>query len=240
MPKQSKGFELMPIRKGNKIVKVKGLLLFLLFCCAVIIAIGASRFFFTDKTIFELLRENENLKKSITNLTSETQIGYAKVLSQQQKDGKLITRLLFVETDRADPLKRVLEKEYQIEGDIVHFDALIVTFGNQLVMNGSERSMYLWRRVYGEKMRPEQGYSIETPGAEPKRYADICAKLSLKQKNMFWKEIWELSNDTERLEQAGIKAIYGNVVYQKIRPGLIYVFKISSTGTLYPEVVLDL
>lgn len=35
-------------------------------------------------------------------------------------------------------------------------------------------------------------------------------------------------------------AIYGSVVYQKLEPGLIYVFKISSTGALYPETVLDL
>ena len=230
----------MSFRKGNKIGKVRGLLLFLGFCCTVIVGIGASRLFFTDKTIFELLRENENLKKAITNLTWETQIGYAKVLSQQEREGKLITRILFVETDRIDPLKRVLEKEYEIEGDVVHFDALVVTFGNQLVMNGNEKSVYLWRRIYGEKMKPEQGYDIETPGAEPKRYADICAKLPLKDKNMFWEEIWKLSNDTDRLKEAGIKAIYGNVVYRKLRPGLIYVFKISNTGTLYPEVVLDL
>ena len=234
------GFERRPLRKGNRIVKVRRLLPFLLFCCVVIAAIGASTLFFADKTMLELLHENKGLKKSITNLTWETQIGYAKVLSQQEKDGKLITHLLFVETDRIDPLKRILEKEYEIEGDVVHFDALIVTFGNQLVMNGNEKSVYLWRRVYGEKMKPEEGYNIETPGSEPKRYADICAKLSLEDKSMFWEEIWKLSNDTDRLKEAGIKAIYGNVVYRKLRPGLIYVFKISSTGTLYPEVVLDL
>jgi len=42
-------------------------------------------------------------------------------------------------------LKRVLEKEYEIEGDIIHFDALIVKFDEQLVMDGKERTLYLWR-----------------------------------------------------------------------------------------------
>ncbi|NLH17176.1 MAG: hypothetical protein GX455_11410, partial [Phycisphaerae bacterium] len=50
-------------------------------------------------------------------------------------------------------------------------------------------------------------------------------------------EIWALSNDPARLQQLGITAVYGNVVYRKLRPGLIYVFKISNTGQLYPETV---
>ena len=83
-------------------------------------------------------------------------------------------------------------------------------------------------------------YPIETPGGEPRRYADICAKLSLKDRDMFWDEIWKLSNDPDRLREAGIKAIYGNVIYRKLKPGLIYVFKINNTGTLFPEVVPDL
>ena len=207
---------------------------------AAFLGLGLWVFFTAGKSIFDLLGENKELKKAITNLTQESQIGYAKVLEQGLREGRLYTRLVFVETDRADPTRRVLEKEYEIEGDVVHFDALIITFGNQLVMDGKERSMYLWRRVYGEKMKPEEGYVIETLRAEPRRYADICAKLSLRDKGMFWEEIWKLSNDPNMLQAAGIKAIYGNVIYRRLRPGLIYVFKISNIGTLYPEVVPDL
>ena len=193
-----------------------------------------------NRTIEELLAENTELKEAITNLNEETQIGYAKVISQESRDGVLYTKLKFVETDRGDPLKRVLEKEYEVEGDVVHFDALVVKFDNRVVMDGTERSMYLWRRVYGETMQPGEGYSIEEPGGTAQRYADICAKLSVKDRQLFWEEIWTLSNDPERLATAGVRAIYGNVVYHKIEPGLIYVFKISGTGSLYPEIVPDL
>ena len=226
--------------KCDKTGRIRVFVLIVLAAGAAIIAVGASGLFYSNKTIFDLFRENELLTKAISSLTQEAQIGYAKVLSQETIDGKLHTRLLVVETDRSDPLTRVLEKQYEIEGDVVHFDALIVTFADQLVMDGRERSLYLWRRVYGETMKPEEGYPIETPGGEPKRYADICAKLSLKDRDMFWDEIWELSNDPDRLREAGIKAIYGNVIYRKVKPGLIYVFKISNTGTLFPEVVPDL
>jgi hypothetical protein len=193
-----------------------------------------------EMTIHQLLNENKQLKEAITNLTAEEQIGYAKVIKQETKDGKVWTTLRFVETARSDKTKKILEKDYTIEGDIVHFDALIVKFDNKLVMDGRERAMYLWRRIYGETIAPQDGFAIESPGAEPARYADLLVKLSIKQRELFWANIWDLANDVEKLKQDGITAIYGSAVYSKLKEGLIYVFKISSTGQLYPEVVPDM
>ena len=192
-------------------------------------------------TIHQLLGENKQLKEAITNLTAEDQIGYAKVISQRTDlDGRLLTTIRFVETDREDKTKTVLQKEYTIEGDIVHFDALVVTFGDKMVMDGKSRALYLWRRVYGEHMAPQDGFPIEEPGAEPKRYADLLAMLPAGQRQAFWSSIWDLANDPEQLKQHDIKAIYGNVIYHKLREGLIYVFKIGPTGNLYPEIVPDM
>lgn len=196
--------------------------------------------FTTNKTIGKLLTENQDLKKAINNLNQENQIGYAKILSQEQRDDKLFTRILFVITDPEDMTQQVLKKEYEIEGDVVHFDTLIVTFGNDLVMDGKERAIYLWRRVYGEKMTPEQGYPIEEIGKSSVRYAQITQKLSLEDSQLFWSEIWELSNSPKRLENLGVKAIFGNAVYKQLKPGLIYVFKVTPTGSIYPEIVPDL
>ncbi len=198
------------------------------------------RHFTANRTIEQLLTENEGLKTAISNLSQENQIGYAKVLSQETRDGKLFTKLLFVEVDPSDYSKKILEKEVEIEGDVVHFDTLIVTFSGDLVMDGKERAMYMWRRIYGETMPPEKGTPIETEGQPSPRYAHICQKLSIEDRDLFWSEIWNLSNNPKRLEGLGIKAIFGNGVYRQLKPGLIYVFKVSSTGTLYPEIIPDL
>ena len=191
-------------------------------------------------TIHELLAENKDLKQAITGLTAEDQIGYAKVISQQTKEGELFTTVRFVETARDDKLKTILEKEYTIAGDIIHFDALIVKFGNKMVMDGRSRALYLWRRVYGEKMAPEEGFAIEEPGAESQRYSDMLGALPIEQRQMFWSNIWDLANDPEKLTEYDIDAIYGNAVYSKLRTGLIYIFKINSTGQVYPEIVPDI
>jgi len=206
---------------------------------AVLAFVGGSIFYGT-KTVHDLLASNEKLKAAITSLVHEDQIGFAKVLRQEERDGKLYTTLKFVETARGDILDKVLEKEYEIEGDVVHFDTLIVTFSDQAVMDGKARSLYLWRRIYGENMSPSEGYDIETPGTHPERYAGLLRELKQPEQQMFWEAIWDLANDPAALRDHGIKAIYGNAVYKRLRPGLIYVFKIGADGHVYPETVLDM
>lgn len=208
--------------------------------CLVIVAYFGRGFYYRAMTIHQLLTENKHLKQAITNLTYEDQIGYAKVIAQEPNDGRLLTTIKFVETARDDKLKTILEKEYTIEGDIVYFDALIVKFGDKIVMDGNTKALFLWRRIYGEKMAPEQGFAIEEPGAEPQRYSDMLKVLPIKQRQLFWSNIWDLANNPDKLKKHDIEAIYGNAVYSKLRKGLIYVFKISPTGQVYPEVVPDI
>jgi hypothetical protein len=205
-----------------------------------VLGILAYAMFYSAKTIHDLLGENKELQKSIVNLTREEEVGYAKVLAQELREGKLYTRMLFVVTDPDDMTKRILEKEFEVEGDVVFFDALIIKFKSKAVMEGKERALFLWRRIYSDKMTPENGFPIDMPGSEPARYSIICAKLSVKNRNMFWTEIWRLSDDPERLNQSGVQAVYGNAVYKKVKPGLIYRFKLDASGAFYPDTMPDL
>jgi hypothetical protein len=223
------------IRRMKKLIRT----IFGLLALIAVIFISGTLFYGT-KTVHDLLGENKQLKQAIATLTREEQIGYAKVVRQETRDGKLWSTVRFVETARGNPLETVLEKEYEIEGDVIHFDALVVTFSSQAVIDGKERSLYLWRRVYGDTQAPAAGCSIEDEGAEPARYAGLLARLRLKDRATFWTAIWELANDPDALQKHGIRAIYGNAVYKKLRPGLIYVFKISPAGQLVPETVPDL
>ena len=206
----------------------------------VVLAFVGGTVFYGTKTVHDLLAGNEKLKEAIANLSHEDQIGFAKVIKQEERDGRLYTTVKFIETARDDMLHKVLEREYEIEGDVVHFDALVITFSDQAVMDGKARSLYLWRRIYGENMSPSEGYDIETPGTHPERYAGLLRDLKLPEQKLFWEAIWDLANDPEALRDHGIKAVYGNAVYRRLRPGLIYVFKIGADGLVYPETVLDM
>jgi hypothetical protein len=215
----------------------KTFLWLMLLCVLIVLGIIGRGVWLASRTIFDLLTENRALKTAISNLTAESQIGLARVVTQERKDGKLWTHVRFIETARDDPSRQVLTRECDIEGDIVHFDALIVKFDNRFVADGKGRALYLWRRIYGEKMTPESGFPIEELGAEPKRYGELLAKLSLRDRKLFWTEIWKLSNDRERLSSAGVQAVYGNAVYTSLAPGMLYVFKIGNAGQFYVEAV---
>ncbi len=192
-------------------------------------------------TIEDLLMENEQLTAAIEGLTRESQIGYAKVVEQTvSADGQLMSRILFVETDRDDPTQRILEREFSLPGDTIYFDALVVKFGDPLIMDGRERALYLWRRVFSDKISPEAGVPMEKEGYSPERYKGWLSKLPVKHQTLFWSEIWELANDPNRLEPLGVSAIYGNALYLRMQPGLIYIFKIRDNGQIYPEAIHDL
>jgi len=225
---------------AEKRKRVRLLIYIVVGVCLGVLAYLGRGLYYGAVTIHELLAENKHLKQAITNLTQEEQIGYAKVVAQETIDGRLLTTIKFVETARDDKLKKILEKEYTIEGDIIHFDALIVKFGNKIVMDGKTRALYLWRRVYGEKMTPEEGFVIEQPGTEPQRYRDLLDALPIKYSQMFWSNIWDLANDRKKLIEHDIDAIYGSAIYTKLRKGLIYVFKVSPTGQVSPETVPDM
>jgi len=194
----------------------------------------------TGLTIQELLTENRQLKEAIALLTDEEQIGYAKVIHQEKRNETVYTTLKFVETSRDDPLETVFEGSFTLEGDVAHFDALIVKFDNQFVREGRGRSLFLWRRVYGEKMAPSEGFPIEAFGREPERYRGLLDGLSLRERDLFWSEIWDLAHDLQALREYGIVAVYGSAVYTQLQPGLVYIFKISPTGQVFPETIPDL
>jgi hypothetical protein len=210
--------------------------LILLFALIVAAVIGRA-VWLTSRTIFDLLTENRQLKSAIANLTAESQIGLARVVGQEIQDGRRLTRVRFIETARDDPSRQILTREYLIEGAVVHFDALIVKFDNRYVADGKGRALYLWRRIYGETTAPASAFPIEEPGAEPRRYDELLRKLSLRDRKLFWTEIWKLANDPDRLKSAGVQAVYGNDVYTSLAPGFLYVFKIVNTGQFYVETV---
>lgn len=233
-----------PVNDRSAIVRtikffMPGSLLAKIVSLALLTGIGTGAFFMLKPTlsIFEMLHQNRELREAITNLTQQRQIGYAKVLSQTARDGVLYTQVRFVVTDPENQNHHVLERDYEIKGDIVFFDALIVRFGSKVVMDGREKAMYLWRRIYGESLAPESGLAIETPGEEPAQYTGLLKKLSLDQRKQFWDEIWKLSDDPTRLNAAGVQAVYGQAVYKKLKPGLIYIFNLDANGAFYPETV---
>ena len=197
----------------------KGRLIGTLMALAALVTAGmlGMTFYHSTASIHELLTENHELNKAVRNLTQEEQIGYATLQSQSKNElGELQSVVRFVQTAADDPKMIVSEQLFTIKGDIVHFDALIVKFTNEYVKDGSERALYLWRRIYGETTTPADGEAIEIAGTAPERYYSITESLHLQNRDIFWEAIWDLANDTTRLNDYGVQAVFGNAIYTRL------------------------
>lgn len=198
--------------------------------------VGVS-FYLSNSSIHQLLTDNKALKQAISHLTNESQIGYATLQSQtRDENGRLQSSIRFVQTAPENPKEIVSEQLFTIEGDIAHFDALIVKFSDEYVQSGKGKALYLWRRIYGEQTPPSEGALIEIPKSAPDRYYSITKALRIKNRDIFWEAIWELANAPESLNPYGIKAVFGNAIYTRLQANRIYYFKISATGQIYIEV----
>jgi hypothetical protein len=195
-------------------------------------------FYFSSSSIHSLLTENHQLNKAIRNLTDEQQIGFATLKSQSRNElGQLQSLVRFVQTAPGHPDRIVSEELFVVEGDVIHFDALVVKFTDDYVKDGKGRALYLWRRIHGEDEAPSEGNLIQTPGEAPERYSAITQSLRLKNQPVFWEAIWDLANNPEQLSEYGVKAVFGNAIYTRMEPDKVYLFKISPTGQIYPSVL---
>lgn len=202
----------------------------------VVAGIFSQGLFYSAKTIHELLGESKELRQALENLTSEQQIGYVRVLKKERVDDILFTTISFTQTSPSSENEIISQHEYTFPGDVLYLDTLIVKFPPELVKDGKARALYLMRRMFGETIPPQEGMNIETFGKSPSRYAGLLDKLSLRDKTLFWSNIWELANDPLALEQRDIQAIYGNALYIKVESERIYYLKINTSGQIFPEV----
>src|ERR1700722_8062167 len=81
--------------------------------------------------IEQLEQERNELQQFVQRLTSERRIARVLVTDQKQVGGALQTTLMFTEFSRDGPDLPV--KEFTIQGNEVHIDALVIKFDHDLV-----------------------------------------------------------------------------------------------------------
>lgn len=201
---------------------------------------GTWYYFSTEQNLKELLQENEELQKAIHNLSIASPIGYVKVTEQKFSKEGVISKLKFVEVDRDNPRIVLQTKEFEVVGEEIYFDLMLINFDEKYVKDGSKRSIYFWRRAFGDKQKPEEGPLLESIGTGPERYAMISEALSLEDQQSFWKDMWNLSNTPGKLKSMGVQAIMGKAAYRKMEPGLVYSFKLKNTGEITTSISPDI
>jgi hypothetical protein len=151
---------------------------------------------------------------------------------QQTRDqqGNLQTKIRFTETD-ADGKPVSVSRELTLPGEEIYFDTLVIKFEDHFVEQGDPlkgQALMLFRRIFSNTMRAEDGFIIDKEGQPPEIYAGRQAPTAFEQD--LWRRFWELANDEKLAKEHGVRAIHGDAPYMRLEPDRVYEISLRSTG----------
>lgn len=184
-------------------------------------------------------KEIDRLDTAVRLLKVDHRVAQLTVLDQFKAadDGRLRTKFSFVEVgEQGEPLEQ--PKVFEIDGNVVHVDSLVVSFEDAYVEKGDPlrgTALALFRRIYGDDQKPSEGFPLDSVRTRPTGYSRGSEPTELERD--IWSRFWDYANDPQLAEQKGIKTIQGKVSYTQLRKGKTYRLLLRSTGdfTIKPE-----
>lgn len=151
--------------------------------------------------------------------------------------GELFTTIEFIETnDQGQPVDQ--PKRFRLKGDMVFIDGWIVKFEDAYVEQADlERGMSicLFRRLFGEKQQPSEGFSLLAEGVEPGAYSRGEPVSEFERR--IWQDFWTIANDPSREKELGIRAAHGQAVSMRVQRNKAYRLELRTSGeiTIVPD-----
>lgn len=151
--------------------------------------------------------------------------------SGTDKDGTPWRKIRFVEFGSDG--KPLQTREVTIKGDEIYFDAMVMVFQPESVEEGKTKSLYLFRRIFSNVIPPEKGVSLFSQEMEALTKLDnpeLCRAA-----RRVWREFQRCLQDREYRQRKGVRTIFGQAVYQKLRKGYLYTLLIQNNGGIIME-----
>jgi hypothetical protein len=182
--------------------------------------------------IEQLEQEKKELQQFVQRLTSERRVARVLVTDQKQVNGAMQTTLLFTEFSRDGSDLPV--KEFTIQGDEVHIDAMVIKFDYDLVEHDDPlrgHSIALFTELYGRPQSPAQGFAIDSPGQVPDFYRDADPKVD-EFESKLWQDFWKLADDPAYRQAKRVRVANGQGIWFPVELGKIYTITLESDGGL--------
>lgn len=214
------------------------------FWSTLVVGVGAGSVYLADRLVLAPRRE---MAAKVAKLESETLRlkTYLKLLEyterraqleviDQTRDatGETINKLRFTELDPQGGVVGA-QRVFEIKGDEVYVDTLVIKFEDHFVEAGDPlkgKALLLFRRIFTNRVKPDDGYVLDRNGAPPEIYAGKTAPSPFEQD--LWTRFWTVANSEELAKQSGVKAMHGQSVYGRLVPNMVYTLLMRSTGEL--------
>ncbi|MBP85632.1 MAG: hypothetical protein CMJ64_02780 [Planctomycetaceae bacterium] len=179
-------------------------------------------------------REIERLDTAMRLLKVDHRVARISVVDQRrnEENDSVVTVIEFQElNENGDPLDDV--RTFEIAGDVVYVDSWVVKFDDKYVEEADidrATSLVLFRRLFGERQEPREGFALDQEGTRPKVYG-TGAELSDFEKKI-WGDFWDVAHDDTKQEELGIRAIHGEAPSIKVKKGKAYRLDLRASGGL--------
>jgi hypothetical protein len=175
------------------------------------------------------LKEIERLKEVVARMQGERRIAEVVVVHQEKDPTTRRLRTTFRFSEVTPDGEALAAREYTIDGDVAYFDALVVKFDHQYVELGDAlrgKSLYLFRRTFGEFQEPSKGFPLDETRPSPYRLHPQPSAFEQE----IWREFWKYATDADYASTKGVRVAFGEAVYTKLQPGKIYRLSIENAG----------
>ena len=183
----------------------------------------------------QLQEQKQQLETVVKRLNVENRVAEILVRDQKQVGGVTTTTLLFVEYAR-DGVTPLPPKVFSIDGNTAHIDAMVIKFDHDFIEQNDPlrgHSIALFRKLYGERQTPDNGFPIDAPGKIPDIYRgpSESAKQSEFEQEL-WQNFWRLADDKEYRKSKGVRVADGEGVWGPFAADKLYKLTLDANGGL--------
>jgi hypothetical protein len=214
------------------------------FWSTLVVGIGAGSIYLADRLVLAPRRElvakvakaeAESLRlRTYLRLLEHTERRAQLEVIEQTRDaaGETLNKLRFTELDPEGGVVGA-QRVFELKGDEVYVDTLIIKFEDHFVEAADPlkgKALLLFRRIFTNRVKPDDGYVLDRNGVAPVLYAGRTAPSPFEQD--LWTRFWTVANNEELARQSGVKAMHGQSVYGRLVPNMVYTLLMRSTGEL--------
>jgi len=183
--------------------------------------------------IRELEAEKAELQRIVGRLKTDRRVARLLVAGQDRDPQGRITQSHLEFKELAGDGGTLVAQSFDVPGDFVYVDALVVRFTDEYVERGDAlrgHSLHLFRRVFGENQPPSEGPVLDRAGTIPAAYRTRANPGAFEEK--LWGLFWEYASNPEAAAKAGVRVAQGEAVYQRVRAGQLWQLATRADGGL--------
>lgn len=185
-------------------------------------------------TIAEQKQQIEKLDLALRLLKVRRRVAQLRVIDQipDEEKGTVVSRVEFVELD--DQGKPIGEpRRFSVTGDTIYVDSWVVKFEDRFIESAAidrSTSLVLFRRLFSDKQKPEEGFSLDPVGSRPAAYGDARTPSELEKK--IWADFWTIATDEKKAKELGIRAAHGEAPSVPLKKGMVYRIELRAADGL--------